>query len=89
MHRHLAFACIGDDLTTTNPDILAVGDVIDRADLRLTHMAGTMAGMAVENAVFGDGHVPVNAPSGRIAANQDLLLRTKTPFNFSPVACVD
>ena len=35
-----------DDLTTSNPDILAVGDVIERADTRFTHMSGTMAGMA-------------------------------------------
>jgi len=38
---------VNDDLTTTNRDILAVGDVIDRPELRFTHGAGTMAGKAV------------------------------------------
>lgn len=37
---------VTDDLVTSNPDILAIGDVIERVDTRFTHMSGTMAGMA-------------------------------------------
>mmetsp|Transcript_104177 Transcript_104177/g.324889 ORF Transcript_104177/g.324889 Transcript_104177/m.324889 type:complete len:529 (-) Transcript_104177:13-1599(-) len=58
---------VSDDLTTTNPDILAVGDVIDRPEFRFTHMAGTMAGMAVQNALFEGEDLPVNAPSRRLS----------------------
>lgn len=58
---------INDDLTTTNPDILAVGDVVDRPELRFTHMAGTMAGMAVQNALFTGRGLPVNAPSNLVS----------------------
>lgn len=59
---------VNEDLTTTNPDILAVGDVIDRPELRFTHMAGTMAGMAVQTALFGEtGDLPVNAPSAKLS----------------------
>ncbi|CAK9063951.1 unnamed protein product [Durusdinium trenchii] len=58
---------VNDDLTTTNPDILAVGDVIERVDTRFTHMSGTMAGMAVQNALFPGQGLPVNAPSGKLS----------------------
>lgn len=58
---------INDDLSTSNPDIFAVGDVVDRPELRFTHMAGTMAGMVVENALFGPEGVPVNAASQKIS----------------------
>jgi pyruvate/2-oxoglutarate dehydrogenase complex dihydrolipoamide dehydrogenase (E3) component len=58
---------VNDDLTTTNPDILAVGDVIDRPELRFTHGAGTMAGMAVQNALFEGQGLPVNAPSNKLS----------------------
>lgn len=58
---------VGDDLATTNPAIFAIGDVIGRGDLRFTHMAGTMAGMAVQNALFSDGGLPVNASSGKLS----------------------
>jgi len=57
-----------DDLTTTNPDILVVGDAIDRPQFKFTHMAGTMAGMAVQNALFaGTGSLPVNAPASKLS----------------------
>merc|ERR1739848_661359 len=58
---------VNDDLTTTNPDILAVGDVIDRPEMRFTHGAGTMAGMAVQNALFEGQGLPVNAPSNKLS----------------------
>lgn len=58
---------INDDLSTSNPDIFAVGDCVDRPDLRFTHMAGSMAGMAVQNALFPDEGLPVNAPSKKIS----------------------
>ncbi|CAE8626656.1 unnamed protein product [Polarella glacialis] len=58
---------VNDDLTTSNPDILAVGDVIDHPDLRFTHMAGTMAGMAVQTALFAGRGLPVNAASGLLS----------------------
>uniref|UniRef100_A0A7S4WEP3 Mercuric reductase n=1 Tax=Alexandrium monilatum TaxID=311494 RepID=A0A7S4WEP3_9DINO len=58
---------VNDDLTTTNPDILAVGDAIDHPEFRFTHMAGTMAGMAVQNALFEGEDLPVNAPSRRLS----------------------
>jgi pyruvate/2-oxoglutarate dehydrogenase complex dihydrolipoamide dehydrogenase (E3) component len=58
---------VNDDLTTSNPDILAVGDVINRPELRFTHMAGTMAGMAVQNALFEGQGLPVNAPSNNLS----------------------
>merc|ERR1712008_652885 len=35
---------VNDDLTTSNPDIFAIGDVIDRPELRFTHVAGALAG---------------------------------------------
>jgi len=56
-----------DDLSTTNPDIFAVGDVTDQPQLRFTHMAGTMAGVVVQNALFSGKGLPVNAPSGKIS----------------------
>ena len=59
----MVFAEVDDDLTTSNPDILAIGDVIERPDTRFTHMSGTMAGMAVQTALFPDKGLPVNAPS--------------------------
>ncbi|CAE7187556.1 merA, partial [Symbiodinium pilosum] len=58
---------VSDDLTTSNPDILAIGDVIERPDTRFTHMSGTMAGMAVQNALFPDKGLPVNAPSSKLS----------------------
>lgn len=58
---------IKDDLTTSNPDILAVGDVIDRPELRFTHMAGTMGGMAVQTALFEGKGLPVNAPAAKLS----------------------
>jgi len=58
---------VSDTLATTNPDIFAVGDVIDRPPLKFTHMAGAMAGMAVQNALFEGGGLPVNAPSSRLS----------------------
>jgi len=54
---------VNDDLTTSNPDIFAIGDVIDRPELRFTHVAGTLAGVAVQNALFQNRGLPVNAPS--------------------------
>lgn len=59
---------IDDELRTSNPDILAVGDCCNRPELRFTHMAGTMAGMAVNNALFSESQgLPVNAPSSKIS----------------------
>jgi len=58
---------VNDDLTTSNPDVLAVGDVINRPEMRFTHMAGTMAGMAVQNALFEEHGLPVNAPSNKLS----------------------
>merc|ERR1712025_630741 len=59
---------IDDCLQTSNPDILAVGDCCNRPELRFTHMAGTMAGMAVQNSLFNEHcSLPVNAPSSRIS----------------------
>lgn len=58
---------VNDDLTTSNADIFAAGDVIDRPELRFTHMAGAMAGMAVQNALFDGCGLPVNAPSLRLS----------------------
>lgn len=58
---------VNDDLTTSNPDILAIGDVIERPDTRFTHMSGTMAGMAVQTALFPDKGLPVNAPSRKLS----------------------
>eukprot|EP00929_Paragymnodinium_shiwhaense_P109093 TRINITY_DN75469_c0_g1_i1.p1 TRINITY_DN75469_c0_g1~~TRINITY_DN75469_c0_g1_i1.p1 ORF type:complete len:534 (+),score=117.69 TRINITY_DN75469_c0_g1_i1:91-1692(+) len=58
---------VNDDLSTTNPDIYALGDVCDQPALRFTHMAGTMAGMVVQNALFAGRDLPVNAPSGKIS----------------------
>jgi len=58
---------VDDDLTTSNPDILAIGDVIERPDTRFTHMSGTMAGMAVQTALFPDKGLPVNAPSRKLS----------------------
>lgn len=55
---------VNDDLSTSNPDIFAVGDVIHRPEFKFTHTAGTLAGMAVQNALFAkSGDLPVNAPS--------------------------
>lgn len=54
---------VNDDLSTSNQDIFAAGDVVDRPELRLTHAAGAMAGMAVQNALFAGRGMPVNAPS--------------------------
>merc|ERR1719375_2330622 len=51
---------IDDELRTSNPDIVAVGDCCNRPDLRFTHMAGTMAGMAVNQTLFSEhGDLPV------------------------------
>ena len=50
-----------------NPDILAIGDVIERPDTRFTHMSGTMAGMAVQRALFPEKGLPVNAPSSKLS----------------------
>merc|ERR1712216_132472 len=49
-------------------DILALGDCCNKPAVRFTHMAGTMAGMAVQQALFSeqDG-LPVNAPSSRLS----------------------
>jgi len=58
---------VQDDLRTTNPDIFAVGDVIDKPSLRFTHMAGTGAGIVVQNALFEDCGLPVNAPSNKLS----------------------
>jgi pyruvate/2-oxoglutarate dehydrogenase complex dihydrolipoamide dehydrogenase (E3) component len=59
---------IDDELKTSNPDILAVGDCCNRPEVRFTHMAGTMAGMAVQNSLFSDhDDLPVNAPSSKIS----------------------
>jgi pyruvate/2-oxoglutarate dehydrogenase complex dihydrolipoamide dehydrogenase (E3) component len=59
---------IDDELKTSNPDILAVGDCCNRPEVRFTHMAGTMAGMAVQNSLFSEhGALPVNAPSSKIS----------------------
>jgi len=58
---------VKDDLRTSNPDILAIGDVIERPDTRFTHMSGTMAGMAVQNALFADDGLPVNAASRHLS----------------------
>jgi len=59
---------IDDELKTSNPDILAVGDCCNRPELRFTHMAGTMAGMAVQQALFSEhADLPVNAPSPKIS----------------------
>lgn len=61
---------IDDELRSSNPDILAVGDCCNRMDLRFTHVAGTMAGMAVQQALFKENHpdsLPVNAPSLKIS----------------------
>lgn len=59
---------IDDELRTSNPDILAVGDCCNRPEFRFTHMAGTMAGMAVQNALFSEsGDLPVNSPSSKLS----------------------
>jgi len=59
---------IDDCLQTSNPDILSVGDCCNRPELRFTHMSGTMAGMAVQNALFSEHKsLPVNAPSGKLS----------------------
>lgn len=58
---------VNDDLSTSNPDIFAVGDVIDRPEFRFTHMAGTMAGIAVQNALFQGQGLPVNAAANTIS----------------------
>jgi len=59
---------IDDELRTSNPDILAIGDCCNQPQLRFTHMAGTMAGMAVQNSLFADsGSLPVNAPSSKLS----------------------
>lgn len=59
---------IDDELRTSNPDILGVGDCCNRMDLRFTHMAGTMAGMAVQNALFSEhDSLPTNAPSTKLS----------------------
>jgi len=59
---------IDDELQTSNPNILAVGDCCNKPALRFTHMAGTMAGMAVQKALFSpaDG-LPVNSPSSKLS----------------------
>jgi pyruvate/2-oxoglutarate dehydrogenase complex dihydrolipoamide dehydrogenase (E3) component len=41
---------VSDTLQTSNPDIYAVGDVCSM--YQFTHVAGTMAGMVVNNALF-------------------------------------
>lgn len=59
---------IDDELRSSNPDILGVGDCCNRPELRFTHMAGTMAGMAVQQALFSEhGTLPVNAPSSKLS----------------------
>ena len=45
---------VDDYLRTTNPDVYAVGDVCTR--YQFTHVAGTMAGMVVDNALFRGRH---------------------------------
>jgi len=58
---------IDDELKTSNPDIFAIGDCCNRPELRFTHMSGTMAGMAVQNALFSEHDaLPVNAPSSKL-----------------------
>jgi pyruvate/2-oxoglutarate dehydrogenase complex dihydrolipoamide dehydrogenase (E3) component len=58
---------IDDELKTSNPDILAIGDCCNRPEMRFTHMSGTMAGMAVQNALFSEHNaLPVNAPSSKL-----------------------
>lgn len=52
-----------DDLSTTNLDIFAAGDCTDKMAFRFTHTAGSMASMAVTNALFGGRGPPVLAPS--------------------------
>lgn len=42
---------VDDELRTSNPAIYAVGDVCTA--FQFTHVAGTMAGVAVQNALFG------------------------------------
>lgn len=56
-----------DDLTTTNPDIYAAGDCTDKAACRFTHTAGSMASMAVTNALFGGRGPPLLAPSTKVS----------------------
>jgi pyruvate/2-oxoglutarate dehydrogenase complex dihydrolipoamide dehydrogenase (E3) component len=73
---------VNDDLSTSNPDIFAVGDVIDQPQLRFTHMAGTMAGMAVQNALFAGRGLPVNAPSAKLSE----LVVPRTTFTEPEVA---
>mmetsp|Transcript_12535 Transcript_12535/g.24448 ORF Transcript_12535/g.24448 Transcript_12535/m.24448 type:complete len:526 (+) Transcript_12535:45-1622(+) len=59
---------VNDDLSTSNPNIFAIGDVIDRPEFKFTHMAGTMAGMAVHTALFKDKQdLPVNAPTALLS----------------------
>eukprot|EP00931_Biecheleriopsis_adriatica_P066200 TRINITY_DN405_c0_g1_i2.p1 TRINITY_DN405_c0_g1~~TRINITY_DN405_c0_g1_i2.p1 ORF type:complete len:537 (-),score=104.04 TRINITY_DN405_c0_g1_i2:251-1861(-) len=58
---------IDDQLHTSNPDILAIGDCCDKPQARFTHMSGTMAGMAVQNALFDGEGLPVNAPSCKLS----------------------
>lgn len=59
---------IDDELKTSNPDILAIGDCCNQPQIRFTHMAGTMAGMAVQNSLFNEsGELPVNAPSSKLS----------------------
>eukprot|EP00927_Polykrikos_kofoidii_P084889 TRINITY_DN907_c0_g1_i1.p1 TRINITY_DN907_c0_g1~~TRINITY_DN907_c0_g1_i1.p1 ORF type:complete len:557 (+),score=102.17 TRINITY_DN907_c0_g1_i1:81-1673(+) len=58
---------VNDDLSTTNPDIFAAGDVIDRPEFRFTHTAGSMGGMVVQNALFAGRGLPVNAPSCKLS----------------------
>lgn len=58
---------VNDDLTTTNPDILAIGDVMDRPEFKFTHTAGSLAGMAVQNALFPGAGLPVNCPANLLS----------------------
>jgi len=59
---------IDDELRTSNSDILALGDCCNKPAVRFTHMAGTMAGMAVQQALFSEHNsLPVNAPSSKLS----------------------
>jgi len=58
---------VGDDLSTSNPDIFAAGDCVDKPALRFTHTAASMATMAIINALFGGNGLPVMAPSPKLS----------------------
>jgi pyruvate/2-oxoglutarate dehydrogenase complex dihydrolipoamide dehydrogenase (E3) component len=56
-----------DDLSTSNPDIFAAGDCTDNPACRFTHTSGSMATIAVTNALFGGRGPPTMAPSTDIS----------------------